>query len=1370
MSNHRGPISTPSSSIHSQHKNSVGWPSPAQEKELHTPVQEGPDDDGAESEVTAKSARNFWQQKMSQPRNTTNWKKSTDGSSTKGNGNGNVSAENGDRRYGSGGNSYTKSPSSPTRSYVSGSSLSDFSQSSKTFQAMAQKSASRAYSSAQKPPALVENEDETDYGESSAGEQRSHHTPQHDHNPRREVQQKGTGSGARSFANRLSQWNTPTSAQSRNGSKDSSQGVPRSIGRRSNSYSIQQEETHAEQHSKYYEKELSFHSNPDSPETSNSMAPTKPDHTYTNHHHEHNSPPQSQPRGQMQSQHQNNTSEPKTEDGTLGEMQIKLDIALAKVLTEEMKYADVQSQLKDLQTSSQSQISSLQSKIKSMQQREEEWKEDREVQREEVKELYMEIERLHESHRAERGLVEGRKGEMDKVFGDLRREIDELKRERANMQEEMKEMSRSVNSSNGDEVERMKADIERKDEMLKHTKEELNGVRNDVDAITKDFKELADETERLEIELEAVTEDRDELLRRSIVYQNHSPGKIKDRKKQSSSLSQSSQVDYDEKQLQDEIGRLKAALDEEQIQGKMKDAKIQDLESTVQHSKSLLDLDVSAIDLENTSYLVERDEARKELEEKSKRMQEEYDAVRNELEAVQRELAEANEERNQLKDCLADAIEELDQCEKQKVGENDAFAQELMQIVKEKDAEIEVLTDQLAAEIDRRKVNTTGEESFHEELNNVVQWLDSSTRINGSPSIEMMMLRDTTDNVTLAPQDDAVVQALYHRIRDIYFKMLDTEANLEAAKRNETYDDSDNAYETSTEASFEREAIMDTSDPHRKRDMDLKSKRETNDILQKLRTHLKNTRDELLLREKTNKELRDSLSEAANLIKPLKEHVTRIETERTNLQSELAISSKRIMRFESSVGKNEDVSSTRILQLERQLEAALSRKQNGKFVEVAASDLQKKNEEIFELKLAVNQLRRDLAEAPAEVPVQDEMPTPTKSNRGKDRSRFTGSAQATNEEDDMKSRMIASKVDGLERELKKRISTEETLKSILQESSVRLTKLSAQATNLAEQKNEAESRIEQLENEKLQLQQQLESSKNNDEFVNDAESKAEVKKLQEKNDKMSIQIADVKSQLKAKSREMKKLKKSLNEAVGMLNSLRNVVQNSEKQRKKLKRHLRNLNARNDASLKSDKTSVTPESSQAHLQADEFIHEPDPDQMENQTTILNLRSHIVEMEHEIKTLEERLDEVEVSNPPGESIDIDYGDQSESVKVIKLRQELAEAKSAYEVTKTMLGEVSEINKEMLNDLKQTEDEAAEALEELNSLQRRYETAMDEIEDAKYVATFTMKKIDGEGNEDQRVYNDLQKLPLADCINRLERRISALVDSSRLDWSAD
>ena len=99
-----------------------------------------------------------------------------------------------------------------------------------------------------------------------------------------------------------------------------------------------------------------------------------------------------------------------------------------------------------------------------------------------------------------------------------------------------------------------------------------------------------------------------------------------------------------------------------------------------------------------------------------------------------------------------------------------------------------------------------------------------------------------------------------------------------------------------------------------------------------------------------------------------------------------------------------------------------------------------------------------------------EMATPTKSNRGKDRSTWQGFTQSSNEEDDSKTRLLNSEIETLKRDLKKNISVEETLKVILRNSSNRLTMMSTQAEQLAGEKSDAENHIKQLEREKIDLQ------------------------------------------------------------------------------------------------------------------------------------------------------------------------------------------------------------------------------------------------------------------------------------------------------------
>lgn len=60
-----------------------------------------------------------------------------------------------------------------------------------------------------------------------------------------------------------------------------------------------------------------------------------------------------------------------------------------------------------------------------------------------------------------------------------------------------------------------------------------------------------------------------------------------------------------------------------------------------------------------------------------------------------------------------------------------------------------------------------------------------------------------------------------------------------------------------------------------------------------------------------------------------------------------------------------------------------------------------------------------------------EMATPTKSNRGKDRSTWQGFTQSSNEEDDSKTRLLNSEIETLKRDLKKNISASYAIRLIV---------------------------------------------------------------------------------------------------------------------------------------------------------------------------------------------------------------------------------------------------------------------------------------------------------------------------------------------------
>lgn len=1043
------------------------------------------------------------------------------------------------------------------------------------------------------------------------------------------------------------------------------------------------------------------------------------------------------------------------DNGVVGEMQIKLDIAEAKIITEEMKYKDMQEQMETMRETYSRRIIELEEQLtmeqKKCQRIQTQQQEQCKSQKEEMDELCLEIERLHESHRAERNVVDN---ERCRWKEEMKGQSLELQRVKMQLQQQQQEKQQKVQQSmtvqskdiHWNSKTNHDDEFDKKNMELQRVMEELNQVKTELDVITAEYKDLHDETERLEIELETVTEDRDELLRRSIVYhkqaQSMAQSQTSPEQTAKKSLSESSRQDYETEQHQAEIGRLTNTLNELQQVIERKDWRIQELEDLVDQGKSKgsFDLDLSAIEVENTSLMVDDRESRKRLlEEQSNAMQRECSRLTTELEDARKKLANVQIERDGLKKCLADAMQEIELHElneDEKDQANEKIVKDLMQVIKEKEVEIETLNDQLTHETRLNNFSkNSSADSLQEDFNNVIEWLDSSTRINGSPSIEMMIVSNTSQDFKLAPEDENLVREIYAHIKELKVKQLLSQEDKYEQPENSLSGESSNQeqdYETSTEASFEREGM----DSHTAQKMDVISTRFAADAVMNLRQHLRSMRNEIQMHKKKSEELRMSLSEASDLIKPLNDHAVRIENERLELQEKLTLSNQKLDELEKVAAGDFDSKS-------------------GRFLRISSLDLRKKDDEIISLKILLNQLRDELRTARGEDEETkcsmngqfDKMLTPTKSNKVKDKHTWQEHAQSTNEEDYQKSRSAASEVERLKHDLAKSKNAEQTLKALLHDSASHLAVLSTQAENLANEKNEAENLIERLEKEKLEIEEEFSRIKHR-KF--DFDSKAQTETL-------SVKVSRLTVELKASNKERKKLKKSLTEAVGMLNALRKHVETSEKERKKLKRHLRNF-VKNNQNIEVTKalnhdgfTNRNPSSSP------DIEHVPDPDKIENETTILNLRSHIVEMEHEIRTLEDRINELEMANPRGEAFTIDTGVVQESTEIKKLKEELAEAQNSHKVANDMLNEIAEINKDMLNDLKETEFEAAEAVNELNTLRKEYAHLMAEIDEAKYVTKGIIEKLYRYDNEESSDYTEIDRLPLVDCINHLQRQLN-------------
>lgn len=1051
------------------------------------------------------------------------------------------------------------------------------------------------------------------------------------------------------------------------------------------------------------------------------------------------------------------------QNGQLGEMQIKLDIAAAKLLTEEMKYTDILSQLQDLQRSSQEELHSYQQEIRELKQQ---VKSSEQEKDEKLQELYSEIQRLHSSHQAERQLH----------FS----EAEQLRTQVTELEQKLQHMN--VESMQTQDCQ------EEKWIQMQHENEQL---RNDL-------KTIVEESERLELELETVTEDRDELLRRTTKTISGADTSS------SSGLMKTNELNETETmaQLHEELDQLRFMLEEEKQLNLEKDERLKELQSVTGHKNSennVFDLDISAIDVVNTSF--DAATAEKKLEHNHeaqiKNMQEECLQYQHELEKMKKATDSLIQERDSLKECLADAMQELEENElrsslnnnhvtvkneevlrdlspkQQSTDKNtsEVFIQELLQMIKEKDGEIEMLKKTSLDKMNQSP--NVSNESFHEDIDHVMEWIHNSSNVlNGSPSVEVVRktLESNSDAVTLLEEDEKLLHSLHRYLRDLHVNAGTNEANLARMKRQQhsqrdimtdQWDTQSSTYDTSTEASFER-GYEDIDEIQIKKH----AQKEAEHVCMRFRKRIQALLISVHKCEKENEVLRLNLAEAIELVAPLKEHVLRIDGEKVDLEYKLAEKTQHLVLLEQNCGV---------------LDSKSLLNETGIPAQESLSNLLEKDKQIIDLKIEVQQLRKELDQAESDlVNVQggqetfSDMPTPTKHNISTRKNRMILlTSQDANEKKEMQSAAVDSKISRLQLEVKNRSIAEETLKSILHHASLKISALTVQIEELLHQNKEAE---KEINDQKLHLAT-LEGALAKDALTSSVSLKASsdqvleykelLKEMTDRNDKLVIDVGSLKIDLKTISKEKKKLKKSLEEAVGMLNSLRSHVETAERERKKLKKQLRTLlSKRQEQGMMSNLTSEPNPTS---------FHEPDPDEMANRSTILQLRSVVVEMEHEIRTLEERIQELENSKAQhryvtttGEiSHDYDNTTENHSSQMREWQDKLEELQDAYNNTKHKLDEVTEINQEMLLDLQQTEEQASETWKELLTTKLNLDSAQEEIEKAMSLAFDVMRKLDElgfdftEGDYDRNSSDET--FMLTDYISRIHQRVESLLEST-------
>jgi len=1089
-------------------------------------------------------------------------------------------------------------------------------------------------------------------------------------------------------------------------------------------------------------------------------------HESNNLHQQHHQEEQSKPLHHVA--HKNsNKQRSHVDDGEVGEMQIKLDIAAAQLLTEEMKFTDLKEDMVKLRDDHRIEIYKLKVDL-------DRWKQESmakekystfvkdlelqldqakgelksskvkndnvadmnvalQEQEKELEELYMEIERLHLSHRADREM--------------LHNQVDTVEREKVTINDRMLDCENQIDRLQL-QLQEEKAKGRSMPQSL-HDSNDSYQIKEELESVKKEFIKLADETDRLEKELETVTEDRDELLRRSVLYHNEAAAS-------STASLQDSPIVNEQKRIasssESELSRLRNELQLSEDTRKKQESKIQDLEKLINGHKELESLDLSAIESDSTGIVLSLEKQSKSVSlAELNKVQKECSKYKRESNEIKENLEKVEQERDNLKECMTDAMQDIEKLQNEKESRNklhESFIEELMQIIKDRDTEISQLHHDNK---NRSNGDSNASDSLREELNNMIGWIDSSTRINGSPSIECLLkdplLVETDEKIQPFDEnsnEDPAVKSLYRHVKTLQVKLSAAEEELRELKCDKR--NSGNFHDYMSENNKSSEDLDESNLTFKAGIIASKIRQELNEILIGVDNDCT-----------SNENLCKCLKEAADLIEALDKHISEIRKDTYPSESTLPSTNKADEKLQSEKQNRMSVFPN-------------DEEQFGKLVQVSPFDLGRKDDEIVELKIEVGQLREQIKELEPDFDMtgnngsgqfEEEMPTPTKSNRSSNRkkklfdSSWRRNSQSTNEEDDMKARIAQSEFDKVKNELKKKLVAEVTLKDILLDTSRKLTTMTAQAETLAQQKSQTLLRCEEFEAKMATMEKDLDATKeevsrlrNNEKDNENGSNKKNLVETKADDATFSEELSKLKLELKATAKEKRKLTKSLEEAVEMLNALQDHVLTAEKERKKLKKHLRTslIAAENRNSLGN---SNNPNSLEFNYT--DALFSPDADQMENETIILQLRSHIVALDHEIRTLNDRLDE----NDLRKSIAMENNCEKE---VLKLSEKLGNMEKSYNAAKDMLDEVTEVNKELLKDLKLTEIEEAETAEELEGLKGKLSSLQGEVDESKIKASSALHSID---NSDVCVN---RKKSLVDIMNSLSQNLDALLDRTR------
>lgn len=594
---------------------------------------------------------------------------------------------------------------------------------------------------------------------------------------------------------------------------------------------------------------------------------------------------------------------------------------------------------------------------------------------------------------------------------------------------------------------------------------------------------------------------------------------------------------------------------------------------------------------------------------------------------------------------------------------------------------------------------------------------------------------DSDGDASTTDDDGSNAGLLYRgRVEELKLKLKTTEEILEITQREleemrrqvSTADGADSiARSKSMDAT---DAISSAGGRDLTRELNMEKARATS-----LQQQLSSANDSARTREESNADLRNSLKEAVSLLKPLKEHVAQAESQKEDLRKELARSKQRIDDLEKQVASQtagptkESPSTSTDLRL-RQKEEEVERLQK---------EVKDMNEALFDTRLELSDAQQRLARSSppgaASRGISDE------SSTSSSRPAAQASNQSTNQESDANIRIQLQRAQidlndkrRAEEELKQQLQAlthdhEELirLRQTLQDAEQKLQTKDDEITRIREQlrqtqiclddltgtndapddinrlsANEAKKRLGAAQFRVSQLEEEL--AHLNEEL--DTTTCAEMM-LKQTSAKLEADLLEMSSDLEAKKETERTLNNSLKEAVDILKPLQGHVMTVEKEKAALLQRLKTTESRIEE-LESSSARGLPSPP------------PPPPPGRNDDRAVR------RLEQEKELLKQRIHQLE-----RDAIDVDQQTLGSTMtqNVQRLQEQLVDVQARYEKSRKMLDQSAKTNANLLQDLREMEDEDEEAQEQIALLEQTLMEKDKELVAAKQIATTAMVKVD-------------------------------------------